>query len=454
MSLESTGDLETDIENISDVLSGFDAYASLSNNGWLLITGMLVFFMHTGFAMLEGGSVRHRNGVNIMYKNIGTMSFGAFCFWLLGYGFAYGGNNADDHSSRFIGSGSFALAHDGIDSYAGFFFQAMFAATAATIVSGAVAGRVALPAYFGIAIWLTIFVYPVIVHWIWATGGWISAFQNDGVSPIFSAKGGCGMLDFAGSGVVHMTGGVAAFWAALFIGPRLGRWTGDAAEFQPHNLALCTFGTFALWFGWYGFNCGSTLVFDGDLAGHVAVTTTLAPAAATLTGLIVGRFTKGDFDLPNVLNCCLAGLVSITAGCPSLTPGFSIIAGMIGALVYMGSSKVMKIIGVDDPVDAISVHGAAGLWGLLAVGCFADPDLVAAAYSEECYGASGIQIATQLVGGLSIFAWVSALVIPLVLVLKFTGKLRVSEDFELAGLDSSEHGGLHISYIPGDDKLL
>ncbi|GBG34720.1 Ammonium transporter 1 member 1 [Hondaea fermentalgiana] len=445
------------MSTLEEVAVEWDAMATSYNNMWMLITGFLVFWMHAGFTMLEAGSVRHRNAVNILYKNLATISLGSFWFYLLGYGFAYGGDNYQTATFDFIGNGNYALSADSIGGMAGFFFQAMFAATAATIVSGAVAGRVALPAYFLIASWLTAFVYPVVVHWIWATGGWASAFQapDDGYTPLFVDDGGCGVIDYAGSGVVHLTGGVAAFVVALILGPRLGRWSGDEEEFAANNLSLCTLGTFILWFGWYGFNCGSTLAFDGDNAGHVAVTTTLAPAAAAIVGMIVNRLVTGKYQLGNVLNCTLAGLVSITAGCSTLEPGFAIVAGGIGALVYMGSSKLMKIIGVDDPVDAISVHGAAGVWGLLAVGCFASEERIYLAYSSlECNGASGTQIATQLAGAAAIIAWVAATTAPLAIVLKVTGKLRVSEEMETAGLDASEHGGKVFAYIPEDDKAL
>merc|ERR1712125_109586 len=260
-------------------------------------------------------------------------------------------------------------------------------------------------------------VYPVISHWIWATGGWLSAFTDQDKTLFGSADSpACGMLDFAGSGVVHMTGGVAAFWGALIIGPRLGRWE-EGAKFESHNYALTTLGTFILWFGWYGFNCGSTLVWEAEITSKVAVTTTLAPSAAAVTGTLVMYILTRKWDLGTALNCVLGGLVSIAG------------------------AKLMVMIGVDDPVNAIAVHGICGVWGVLSVGIFATEEAIFNAYSERVCDNQGEIFASQVVGVLAIFAWVSAFMIPTFLGLKFAGVLRVPEEIERAGLDISEHGG-------------
>ena len=234
---------------------------------WILTAGFLVFFMHAGFTMLESGSVRHKNAVNIMFKNIGTLTISGIAYYLWGYAFAYGTNNADDPSFKFIGSGNFALSQiDNLERHI-WFFQWTFAATAATIVSGAVAGRVALSGYFIIAFWMTSFVYPVVSHWIWATGGWASA-----LNPVeTSLFGFCGVIDFAGSGVVHMTGGIAALYGAIVLGPRLGRFGPEGKPIPAHNMMSVTLGTLILWFGWYGFNVGSTLALNGPIAAKVRV---------------------------------------------------------------------------------------------------------------------------------------------------------------------------------------
>jgi len=421
------------------VLDGADlATQSDANQIWILIAGFLVFFMHAGFSMLEMGSVQHKSAVNIMFKNVGTVAIGGLCYYLLGYGFAYGTDNADRGSFSFIGVGSFAL--DGFTNADrhGWFFQYAFAATGATIVSGAVAGRVQLGAYFLIVAFITSLVYPVVSHWIWQAGGWLSA-GTDTADVLFQ---GCGMIDYAGSGVVHMTGGVAAFWGALILGARTGRFApGMERTFAAHSPSFQTLGTFILWFGWYGFNCGSTLAFDGPNAGKVAVTTTLSPSAAAVMGIILSRVTKGYFDLGMVLNCILGGLAAITAGCSTVGDGSAIAIGAIAALVYTGASWLMKKVKIDDPVDAIAVHGFCGFWGCLAVGLFSTSEYIESAYGKTCDGAGGKQFLTQLVGCMAIIGWVTGMMVPLYLVLKVTKLFRVSVEHEEAGLDASEHGG-------------
>lgn len=400
---------------------------------WLTLCGAMVFLMHAGFAMLEAGSVKATSVANIMFKNIGTVSIGAIFYWIFGFAFAYGSDEGGVNS--FISHSQFAYTDTSAEPDKIFwFFQMVFAATAATIVSGAVAGRIKLEAYFIVAVILTSFVYPVVSHWIWATGGWLSAFTP--LTDLFTS--GCGVIDYAGSGVVHMTGGVAAFWGALILGPRSG-WT-KAEGIPPHNMALATLGTFILWFGWYGFNCGSTLAWDSLNAGHVAVTTTLAPSAAAIVGMFLTRALKGSWDLSSTLNCVLGGLVSITAGCSTIPNGLSLVAGGIGGLVYVGASKLMKKIGVDDPVDAAAVHGFCGIWGLVAVALFNDSDLVFGAYSDrECDSSFGEQIKWQLLAVAMITAWVSTFAIIVFVSLKVMNQLRVSEEEE-KDLDGSEHG--------------
>ena len=461
-----------------------DLYASYKNDFdvmWLVQAGVLVFLMHLGFMTLEAGSVQMKNKDNIIFKNFLTVSLSALSYWILGFGIAYGTGGLEDGSlsDRLIGSGSFAPDGPGLDGesviYNGslgfsadgadvtkigygqglFFFQWAFAATAATIVSGAVAGRMRLEAYFITALWITAFVYPVVTHWVWGTHGWLSAFASD-YPALFSGDGypeSPGMLDFAGSAVVHMTGGVAAFWGAYFLGPRA-----NYLEAKGHNLVLVFLGTMLLWFGWYGFNCGSTLVFANQLAGKTAVTTTLAPASAIIFGMIYLKVTTGTWDLVNSLNCALAGLVSITANCSFVEDWAAVPIGMIGALLYIVSSKGFKSVGIDDPVGAIAVHGVCGAWGALAAAIFGTPNGVDFAYGSSLaasYASAnnnggensyvftplpGYQFLIQLVGVLAIAFWVSIMTIPLFFVMKRTGFIRVSEAEESAGLDVSEHG--------------
>jgi len=455
--------------NITDVLNRLEQLESLLQtvedgdgiltvaNGtqiWLILSGVLVFFMHAGFTMLETGSVQHKNAVNILFKNVGTISIGFIFYFLLGYGFAYGTENLefdaegnpvpDSGTFRFIGNGNFANDGLGNQDIHLWFFQAVFAATAATIVSGAVAGRVALPAYFAAAIFLVSFVYPVVTHWVWQTGGWLSAFQfSDQENKVLFEEDGCGLIDYAGSGVVHMTGGIAAFWGAVALGPRLGRFqSGVAVPIPPHSVTLQALGVFILWFGWYGFNAGSTLLFDGPNAAKAAVTTSLSPSTSVLTATVYSKLVLGHYDIFLSLNAVLAGLVSITAGCTVVEDWAAIVIGFVGAFVYIGASKLMILVGIDDPVDAIAVHGFAGMWGVLAVGIFADPFYIEQAYSKKCSGWNdGFQFATQLVGLLAIFAWVTLMMAPFFFLLKVAGVLRVSAEVEQSGLDYSEHGG-------------
>jgi Amt family ammonium transporter len=455
---------------------------------WILLCGFLVFWMHAGFSMLECGSVRHKNAVNILFKNIATVAIGGIMYYLVGYAFAYGTDNFGKKSYSFIGSGNYALSqveNTDFSSRHTWFFQYAFAATGATIVSGAVAGRVNLMAYFLTAMLMTGFTYPVVSHWIWATDGWASAFRSDvetypppffdvsklstvqETSPnvtvsvdngqltftttnattevLVSDQTACGMIDYAGSGVVHMTGGIAAFWGALVLGPRSGRFTGGE-DIRPHNITMQTLGVFILWFGWFGFNCGSTLAFDGPVASQVAVTTTLAPSMAVITSVAFSMIFYGHFDIGFSLNSALAGLVSITAGCSVVPDWAAIIIGFIGCFVYVGWSKLMILMKVDDPVDAVAVHGACGVWGCLAVGIFAEGSIINLAYGAVpgCTfvgNANGFQFATQLVGVLAIIAWVTLIMLPFFFALKACNFLRVPIEHEEQGLDVSEHGG-------------
>lgn len=442
-------------ERLSALESSTSSLQSNADQLWILVAGFLVFWMHAGFTMLEAGSVQHKNAINILFKNMGTVAIGSFFYYLVGYAFAYGTNNLKMNGDtpnpnvgtyRFIGQGNFAMSDETNETRHLWFFQAVFAATAATIVSGAVAGRINLIAYFCTAAWLTAFVYPVISHWIWATGGWISMFQFARSDSIFADEGGCGMIDYAGSGVVHMTGGVAAFWGAVILGPRLGRFDADGkiVDIPAHNITVQALGVFILWFGWYGFNCGSTLAFDGPNASKVAVTTTLSPSTAVLTTIIASKFMTGHFDIGMVLNSALGGLVAITAGCSVVDDWAAVVIGFLASFVYIGASKLVLKCRIDDPVDAIAVHGACGIFGVLVTGVFANPEFISAAYSsaESCKGwESALQFRIQFVGVLAIIAWVSLMMGPYFLALKAVDFLRVSAEFEESGLDMSEHGG-------------
>lgn len=427
-----------------DLLANDDFALAKQTDGdqlWQIFCGALVFFMHAGFTMLEAGSIHQTSVANIMFKNIATVSIGVLAYWFVGFGLAYPDTNDDiNGDATFLTKGGDFLGR--APDKAAWFFQMVFAATAATIVSGAVAGRIKLVAYFFIATVLTAVIFPTVSHWIWDIGGFLSAFTQS--ERLFGFEENqtvpCGTIDFAGSGVVHMTGGVAAFWGAMILGPRPG-WTPTYDELPAHNFALSTLGTLILWFGWYGFNCGSTLVWDGFVAGHVAVNTTLAPGAAALVGMFISKVFFKQWDLGNALNSILAGLVGVTAGCATVRPGFAVLIGILSALIYLGASKLNRFVfKIDDPVDAVAVHGACGLFGLIAAGLFSDPDLVQAVYAKECDTGVADLLTFQFIAALSIFVWVSVWALGMFGFLKVTKNLKIEAD-EKYNIDEEEMGG-------------
>lgn len=422
---------------------------------YLLFAASLVFFMQTGFAMLCAGSVRQKNVKNIMLKNILDACGGALGFWSVGYAFAYGG--ADSSKKGFIGTSGFFL--DGFTSggdLISWFFQFAFAATAATIVAGTVAERCKFEAYLAYSLMLTGFVYPVVVYSIWSSSGWITAFNAE---PFL----GCGMHDFAGSGVVHMTGGITALIAAKIMGPRIGRFYDadgnplpEPVDFPPHSVALQVLGTFILWVGWYGFNPGSTLGISSSAAAATsalcAVTTTIAAAtgaaSALFTDMILSRAKTGEaeYDITMAMNGCLSGLVAITAGCATLAPWAAFVTGAVAGWVYIFFSNTLVKLRIDDAVDAVPVHFGNGIWGCLAVGLFAEPTRVVQAYGEHgnyglVYGTGANLLGAQAVGVLWIIVWVSVIMVPYFLLLNSMGMLRVDSMEEEVGLDISHHKG-------------
>jgi ammonium transporter, Amt family len=440
------------------------------------------------------------NVKNILLKNLLDACGGALGFFTIGYGIAYGG---DEVGKTFLGNGDFALRGfdpsdpDKGDDWSFFFFQFAFAATAATIVAGTVAERCKMAAYLCYSgtffsfvdfpmisfllcllrstlshscwspptfpVFLTAFVYPVIAHSIWSVNGFLSAFLNDG-----EKFQGQGTIDFAGSGVVHMTGGLTALIAAIILGPRRGRFTDDDGNpleevhtYPPHNVALQVLGTFILWFGWYGFNPASALKIQdqayGDIASLAAVTTTMAAASGCVSCMfcdsIIEAMRTGhtSYDITMAMNGCLAGLVAITAGCPVIPPWAAIIVGAIGGLCYLGATKALVALRIDDAVDAIPVHFANGIWGIIAVGLFADETLMGrVGYANEHQGwffewGSGSGDAKLLIAQLAavgwIIGWVTVLMTPFFLALNALGMFRVDDLEEEVGLDISHHRG-------------
>ena len=387
------------VNALTDQVPSFETKFN-ANQMWILSTGFLVIWMSGGFAMLETGSVPHKMAVNILFKNLATIAIGGVGYWLTGFAWAYGISNIESPTFEFIGSGFYALT-DGTDSGLvllpddastrnNWFFQYAFAATSATIVSGAVAGRCTLGAYFACASFLVLFVYPVVSHWAWG-GGWAAAVrplrEGPPLLPLFFSAGGCGVIDFAGSGVVHLTGGTAALVGATILGPRIGRFQADGVpveNFAPHNVTIQVLGVIILWFGWYGFNCGSTLAANGILASKVAVTTTISASSALVTAIVISPFIYGHYDISLAMNSVLAGLVTVTAGCAVVPDWAAFIMGILACLGFLGGSKLVLYLQIDDPVDAIAVHGVSGIMGMLYVGIFAETSLVQFAYGPTC----------------------------------------------------------------------
>jgi len=391
------------------------------NTFWVLITGALVFFMQAGFALVEAGLTRSKNTTNILFKNLMDFSIGTIGFWLIGYGIMFG------TGSGFIGAVEFFSTTDhgeaiGIPNLAFFFFQLVFAATAATIVSGAMAERTKFVSYLIYSAIITLVIYPISGHWIWG-GGWLSQLEIP-------------FHDFAGSTVVHSLGGWLALAGAIVLGPRLGKYKNGKVNAIPgHSITLAALGVFILWLGWFGFNPGSTLGFgDAEMVAHIFVTTNAAAAAGAIATLMTTWIKYGKPGLGMTLNGVLAGLVAITAGCDAVSPGGAVLIGFIaGVLVVFSVEFFDKIAKVDDPVGAVSVHGICGAFGTLAVGLFAtDGGLF--------YGGGAGLLTTQAIGVAAVAAWGIGLGLVLFYAIKYTIGIRVSAKEEENGLDYYEHG--------------
>jgi len=434
-------------EIVAELRVSIDAHNEPLDNLWMLFGAILVFFMHTGFSMLETGTVRFKNAQNILSKNLLVVCLGFIMWYFFGWGFAFGTD-----AGKFVGSdGFFGAGILGTSAMRNWFFQGAFSATAGTIVSGAMAERTQITGFAIYASILTTLIYPFVVHWTWSGSGFLS--YTDEVSGDSTSFVGVAYKDFAGSGIVHMVGGIGALIGALIVGPRTGRFdAGAAEEFAPHNVPLCVLGTFVLWFGWYGFNGASTLSMktsdDAFSAALVCINTTLSPSIAGLTLFILRAkvIAPKRFDVCGICNGILAGLVSITAPCGSVEPWEALIIGFIGAWAYQGASMLMQKLKIDDPLDAFAVHGVCGCWGVLAAGIFGAPDTVGG--NGLFYG--GDQIGVQIVAALIIAAWVTGISVPIFLVLKKVGLLRVHIDVEEVGLDEHEHSPSK-SYMMEDD---
>ena len=398
---------------------------------WLFIGAILVFIMQAGFALVETGLTRAKNASNITMKNLMDFCFGALVYWAIGWGFMYGA----DAWGGLIGASDFfkgpmELTGEAGGFYRSWFFQVVFAATAATIVSGAMAGRTQFKSYLVYSCFISAFIYPIQGHWIWG-GGWLSKL---------------GFYDFAGSTVVHSVGGWAALMGAAVIGPRLGKYVkgpdGNVSvkAFPGHNIPFACLGVLLLWFGWYGFNAASTgtaVGAGGAILARVAVTTCLAASAGAVGALTVSWrwFKKPDVSM--TMNGILAGLVSITAPCAVVSPGASIVIGFIGGVFVVFSVEFIdKVLKIDDPVGASSVHLVCGVFGTIAVGIWGN---VEGAALGLLHGGGFAQLGIQLIGVLSVGGWSGLTSLLLFMAIKATLGLRVSAKEEMMGLDLSEH---------------
>lgn len=439
----------------------FTTVAYAVDSTYLLFSAYLVFAMQLGFAMLCAGSVRAKNTMNIMLTNVLDAAAGGLSYYLFGFALAFGAP-----SNGFIGRHFFGLSH--IPSpdfdYSFFLYQWAFAIAAAGITSGSIAERTQFVAYLIYSTFLTGFVYPIVSHWFWSVDGWASPTRPD--SLLF----GSGVIDFAGSGVVHMVGGVAGLWGAVIVGPRIGRFdrAGRSVALKGHSASLVVLGTFLLWFGWYGFNPGSFLTilkaygspggYYGQWSGvgRTAVTTTLAGSTAALTTLFSKRLLVGHWNVTDVCNGLLGGFAAITSGCSVVEPWAAIICGFVASWVLIGLNKVAEKVRYDDPLEAAQLHAGCGAWGLIFTGLFAAKRFVGEVYGPDrpyglFMGGGGKLLAAQVVQVLVVFGWVTVTMAPLFLGLKKMKLLRISSDDEMAGMDLTRHGGFAYLYHDQDD---
>jgi len=429
-----------------------ESNANSINTFFLIYASSLVFFMQAGFAMLCAGCVQLKNVQNSMLKNLLDACGAALGFWSVGYAFAYGGMDFTDPKKTFIGTENFFLM--GVDDLMFWQFQFAFAASAATIVAGTLAERCQMSAYLCYSLALTGFVYPVVVHSVWSPQGFLNA---NAVNPLW----GTGVIDFAGSLVVHLTGGSTALIATYLLGPRRGRFFDHRGnplvtpkEFPGHSVALQMLGAFILWFGWYGFNTGSALSITGqhqaEVVSLVAVNTTLAAASAGVAALLASyifdehKTGEGSFSLTHTMNGTLGGLVSITGACGVVEPWASVVIGFVAGLLYLYTSKFLVRMKIDDVVDAVPVHMTGGIWGTIAVGLFANSNRLELAYgrvgdSGVFMGGNGTLLGAQMVGLLFVLGWVTCLMGPFFCLLNYLGLFRASASDEVEGLDSRYH---------------
>lgn len=401
---------------------------------WMLLAAMLVFFMQPGFALCEAGFTRSKNTANILFKNFVDFMAGSLFFWFLGFGFMFGSEGAGFIGMPNFGDLSFYSGDLPVEGF--LIFETVFCATAATIVSGAMAERTKFSMYCIYSIIISLIIYPVEGHWTWG-GGWLC---NDAADSFMMTTVGATFHDFAGSAIVHSVGGVLAFIGAIFLGPRLGKYSkdGKSRAIPGHNLLAAALGVFILWFGWFGFNPGSQLAASGEVnriaISHVFLTTNLAAAAGGAATMIVTWCKYGKPSLSLTLNGVLAGLVGITAGCDLVSPVGAVVIGLVCGVVLVFSIEFIDTkLHIDDPVGASSVHGVCGIIGTLMTGLLAVDSGVFYGHGFSFFGA-------QCLGILAIDAWAAITGIILFYSIKKFGGLRVDKRIEEEGLDIYEHG--------------
>jgi Amt family ammonium transporter len=385
---------------------------------WIATAAALVFLMQAGFALLESGMSRAKNSLNVVMKNYMDVCIGTLIFWAVGYGLMFGSN-----SSGWFGTDGFFINDAEPMTWGVILFQTMFAATAVTIASGAMAERTRYNAYLIGALVITGFIYPVFGSWVWNSDGWLAKM---------------GFIDFAGSTVVHSVGAWCALAGIIVVGPRLGRFgpRGEPREIRGHNLTLVALGGFILWFGWFGFNGGSTLSASVDI-GLINLNTQLAASAGAVATVLLASIMGRPVLLTETINGSLAGLVGITAGCATMSPGFAIATGLIAGVVCVLGQQLLLRMKLDDVVGAVSVHGFAGAWGTIAAGIF---------YLDDPFNSTRILV--QVIGVLSAFAWTFLSALSLYLLIAMFIGLRASAMHEQRGLDLTEHAEIGYPEFP------
>ncbi|KAH9518757.1 ammonium transporter Amt1 [Bulinus truncatus] len=427
---------ESNNTNPSDtVAESLASFKETLDQVFLLIMGNMVLLMQCGFAFLEAGSVRSKNTSNILIKNLLDSFLSGIAYWTIGWAFAFGEGNS------FIGWHFFSTSAMPDSKLAMFFYQFVFAATSATIVSGALAERCEFVAYVIYSFFITAFIYPVVTHWAWTSEGWLSqglVYEINGVNETINYH------DFAGSGVVHVVGGSAAFFGALFLGPRIGRFhkeTGTVLNIRGHSVPFAALGGFILIFGFMAFNGGSNLTIskpgDGAIISLAIVNTVLSGSSAAFMSLVVHKFgiMGQHWSLLNTLNGALAGMVAICAGCDTYRPWGAIVVGAIAGISFNVTSYLMIRLKIDDPVDAVAVHFGGGAWGVIAPAFLKYDTGILMSWDRR----SGLLLAWQLVGLSAIALWSGGLCCIIFACMKYAGILRVSEEMEIKGLDIPKH---------------